>query len=136
MGYSKGRNLTKMVFLLCAIAISTFAMSGFILKVLDFVLGTEIRNLIALSLMIPIFLMGTEGPIIVPYNIPFLKLDRSLRRWIYSIILVIIGISISTFNIPILHQLLNITILDFELLAIRNFIALGLLWAVKVLHFD
>ena len=136
MGYSTSRNLTKMVFLFSAIAISTFAMSGFILRVLDFTLGTDIRNLIALSLLIPIFLMRTEGPIIVPYNIPFLKLDKSLRRWIYSIILVIIGFSISTISIPVLQQLLSITVLDFDLLAIRNFIALGLLWAVKVLHFN
>ena len=133
-GYKTGRNLSKMVFLFSGIAISTFAMSGLIQELLDFSLITEVRNWIALSLLIPIFLMSGEGNILVPYDIPFFKIDKSLRKWIYTTILVLVGISISTLDFPILGQLLNIKILDFEFLAVRNFIAAGLLWTLKVLH--
>ena len=133
-GWSQGRNLSKMVFLFSGVAISTIPMSfPFFMGLLDFPLGIEVRNLIAISLLLPIFLMVDDR--IVPFRIPKINIDKSLRRWVYSGILVLVGISISTISFPILEQFLNITILDFELLAVRNFIAAGLFWALKVLHF-
>jgi len=134
VGISSSRNLSKMVFSFSGVAISTFAMSSFILTLLNFPLGIEVRNIIALSLLLPIFLMRND--FIVPYRIPKLNIDKLIRRWVYSLVLVLVAISISTLQFSLLEQLLNIQILDFELLAIRNFVAIALLWAVKVLHFD
>ncbi len=136
LDYSVGRNLSKMVFFFSGIAISTFAMGGFILTLLDFPLGIEVRNFIALSLLIPIFLMRGENNVLVPYRIPFIKIDKSIRKWSYIEILALVGLSISTIEFALLEQLLNIKILNFELLAIRNLVAAGLLWAVKVIHLD
>ncbi len=136
LGFSTGRNLSKLVFLFSGVAVSTFAMGGFILQLLDFPLGIEVRNWIAISLIIPILLMMREGSAIVPYDIPFIKIDKPIRRWVYTMSLVLVAISISTMEFTMLEQLLDITILDFELLAIRNIVAIGLLWALKVLHFD
>lgn len=134
LGYSFGRNLTKVIFLFSAIAISTLAMSGTILEYLDFPLGFQVRNWVAISLLIPMFLLTREGDVLTPPRIPFIG-SKSLTRWIYIVALGLIAISISTINFALLEKLLNITILDFEILTIRNFVAFGLLWALKVLQF-
>ena len=135
IGFKGGRNLSKMVFLFSGIAISVFAMSGKILEILDFNMGLPVRNLIALSLLIPIFLLRGEGNILAVTKILFIK-DKKITEFIYIIALVLVGISISTIQFNLLEQLLNIEILDFMLLAVRNFAAFGLLWAVKVIHFN
>jgi len=131
LAYSTGRGLSKLSFVLAAIAISTFAMGGFILKNLNFELGLQIRDYIALLLIIPILLIKNE--LLVPPQIPFIA-DRFIKKLLYISALIIIAIGISTMSFDLINKILDITILDFDLLAIRNIIAVILLFSAKSIH--
>ena len=129
--YSRGRNLSKIILLLWAVAISTFSMtSAFLVGILHFDIGFEIKNWIAL-LYILLFIFIKDN-LIVPKKIPFL--DHTLSKYTYYILLGFLAIGMSSLSFPLLTNLLNLSFFGYPLLAIRNFIAVALLIAVRIIH--
>ncbi|MCH8329464.1 MAG: hypothetical protein IIB81_03660 [Nanoarchaeota archaeon] len=131
LGYSTGRNLTKLSLILAGVAISTFAMAELISSVLNFDLGFQVRDWIAISLVIPIFLIKKE--ILIPKSIPFIK-DRFMKKSAYFIGLALIGLAISTIEFSLLDNLLNITFPAMPFLAVRNLVAAVLFSSVWIIN--
>ena len=131
LGYSTGRNLTKLSLILAGVAISTFAMAELISSVLNFDLGFQVRDWIAISLVIPIFLIKKE--ILIPKSIPFIK-DRFMKKSAYFIGLALIGLAISTIEFSLLDNLLNITFPAMSFLAVRNLVAAVLFSSVWIIN--
>jgi len=130
VGYKLGRNLSKLVLILAAIAVSTFAtgIAWLNYDVLSF--GFPIKNYIAVALIALALLVKDE--IINPRPIPFI--DRGMSKWVYYIILGIIALDISTIFIPFITSTFNIAFLGFAWFTIRNIIAVILLLAVRTIH--
>lgn len=129
--YSKGRNIAKIILLLWAVTISTFAMTlPFLVGLLHFDIGFEIRNWIAL-LYIPLFIF-IKDDLIVTKKIPYL--DPTLSKYAYYVILGLLAIEISSLSFPLLTNLLNLSFFGYPLIAIRNFIAILLLIVVRIIH--
>lgn len=131
IGYSKGRTLSKIILIVSAVAISTISMSGFFKNLLDFDMGLQIRNWIALSFILVAWMIKDEK--IVPPVIKILD-SKFANIVVYWAILALIAVSISSLSFPFISQLLNYKILDFPLLAIRNAVAVGMLIAVRVIN--
>ena len=131
LGYSTGRNLTKLSLILAGVAISTFAMAELISSVLNFDLGFQVRDWIAISLVIPIFLIKKE--ILIPKSIPFIK-DRFMKKSAYFLGLALIGLAISTIEFSLLDNLLNITFPAMPFLAVRNLVAAVLFSSVWIIN--
>lgn len=130
IGFSEARHLSKIILLISAIAISTFSMTGLLSKILNFELGLEVRNIVALSLVIVVLLIQDD---LLNPRVPFLN-DKNISKIIFYVILGLIAVSISTLQFKIFEDLLNIAILDSELLTIRNVIAVMLLFSVRTIH--
>ena len=130
IGYSAARNLAKFILIITAIAISTFAMQGFLAEWLGIGFGLEVRNIVALSLIMIGLLIKDD--VLTP-RIPFLN-DRELSKFAFYGILALIAIAISTLSFEFLDNLLNTTFLDFPSLAVRNIIGIMLLIWVRTIH--
>jgi len=129
--YSRGRNIAKTILLLWAVAISTFSLtSAFLVGLLHFDIGFQVRNWIALLYILLFFFIKEH--LTVPKKIPFL--DQKLSEYVYFVVLGLLAIEISSLSFPLLTNLLNISFFGYPLLAIRNFIAVGLVIAVRIIH--
>ena len=129
--YSRGRNIAKIILLLWAVAISTFSLtSAFLVGLLHFDIGFEIRNWIALLYILLFFFIKEH--LTVPKKIPFL--DQKLSEYAYFVLLGLLAIEISSLSFPLLNNILNISFFGYPLLAIRNFVAVTLIVAVRIIH--
>lgn len=134
LGYRSGRNISKAILVLSAIAISTFAMSGWLANIVNFKLFFEIRNWLALSMIIVILLVRED--IINPPSIPFFsnRFDRSMTKIVYYILLGMVAIGISTIHFWLVDSILDLTYPNFEILAVRNLAAIILLYSARKIH--
>lgn len=130
LGYKLGRNLSKVILLLTAIAISTFAvgMQWLNYDLLSF--GFPIKNYIAVALVIVALLIKDD--ILNPYVIPFT--DRGITKYVYYVALGIIAIDISTISFLAISNILNIEFLGFEWFTIRNIVAGLMIFSVRQIH--
>ena len=69
---------------------------------------------------------------IVPTKLPFFDWDSNKN--VYFIALGLIAIEISTLGVQFLTELLDISLFNFPLLAIRNGIAVILLASARIIH--
>lgn len=130
-GYSKGRTITKTILLVSAIAISTFAMQGFLKTILDFELGLQLRDYLALSFVIIILLIFDAK--LSPPTFRFFR-NPVLVKTIYYFGLALVAIAISSISFQLLDTVLNFEILKFPVLTIRNFVAVALLSFARIIH--
>jgi len=128
LGHRSARNLSKFILIFSAIAISTFAMIEIVSKTLNFELGIVLRNILAISVGIVVLLIKDD--VLAPMKF----FDRSLSKIAYSIVLAFIAIEISTIQFAFITELLDTTFLGFPLLAVRNIVALLLLFSVRNIH--
>ena len=129
--YSRGRNIAKIILLLWAIAISSFSMtSAFLAGLLHFDLGLEIRDWIALFYILLFFFIKEH--LIVPRKIPFL--DQESSEYVYYVLLGLFAIAISSLSFPLLENILNLSFFGYPLIAIRNFVSIALIIAVRIIH--
>jgi len=130
--YSRARTIAKIILLLWAIAISTFSMtSSFLIGILRFDIGFEIRNWIVI-LGLPLLYIFIKESLIVPSTIPFL--DKTISRYIYFISLILLAIAISSISFPLMDGFLNMSFFGYPLIAIRNFVSIILLLMIRIIH--
>lgn len=130
--YSRGRAIAKMILLLWAIAISTFSMtSAFLVGILRFDMGFEVRNWLVI-IGFPLLFLFIKEYLIVPPKIPFL--DKTLSKYVYYVLIGILAIAISSISFPLLNNLLNISLFGYPLIAIRNFISILLMLMARIIH--
>ncbi len=116
LGYSFGRNLSKVILILAAVAISTYARtSEKIADFLNFELYITVTNLIALSLIIVAIMIKDDK--INPPLIP--RTDRMGTRFIFYGLLLLIATAISTIEFGLLDNFLDMTFLGFDWFAYK-----------------
>jgi len=128
IGYKSARNLSKFILLISAIAISTFAMVGFVFDILNTEFFFPVKNYIAISIILVGFLIKDD--VLTPPHI----LDKGLSKIVYYGFLGAIALAISTIQFSALVELLNTTFFGFDLLAVRNIVAVILLISVRNIH--
>jgi len=128
IGYKTARNLAKLILLVSAVSISTFATTEFIANFLNFDFGLSVRDYVALSLIILAFLI--KDFVINPPSF----FDKEISKIVYYVILGFIAIAISTLNFEFITKILDTTFLDFPLLAVKNIVALVLLISIRNIH--
>lgn len=134
IGYTFGRNLSKGILVVSAVAISTFATTNkYLAEWLNFDLfGFPVKNYIALSLII-VGLLIRDYNVLSPTPLPFFR-NKSISKYCYYVGLGVVAVAISSISFPLLDNLLNTTILDFSWLAIRNIVAAVLLLSARAIH--
>ena len=131
LGFRMSRNLSKVILMVSAIAVSSYALTtSFLVGVLRFDIGFQMRNWIALSLILIWLFMREE--LLAPKNIPLL--DKTLSKYVYYFLLFLLAIAVSSISFPLLNNLLNIQLFSFPFLAIRNLVAAIILLVVRVIH--
>lgn len=131
IGYKTGRNLSKIILVATAIAISSFANWKYISDVLNFdIFGLAMRNIIALSIVFLGFMMKGNN-ILTPPILPILK-DRAISKIVYYFGLGIIALAVSTFRL--FSGIISMPILDMEFITIGNIIAVILLLSAKTIN--
>ena len=129
--YSPARNLSKLILVLSALAISTFAMtSPRIALILRFDAIFQVRNWIALSLIFIWFFMRED--LLVPKRLG--RLDRTLSKIVYYGLLFLLAIAISTISFPLLDGILNFSLFGYILITVRNLVAVVLLFSARIVH--
>ena len=129
LGYNNARNLSKIILLVSALAVSTIALSGSVLQWLNFEFFMPVRNYIAILAIVMIFMVKEDIP--TPYFIHYS--NTQITRWLNYILWGIIALDISSMQF-FLTPLLSYPILGYALLALRNAIAIALLIHTKIIH--
>lgn len=130
-GYSTGRFIAKILLVLNAIAVSTFALQGFILRYLQYDFFIPVRDWLAIFSILLIFLIK-EGKI-TPPRIKFLS-ERKYTNWVYFILVGVVILGVSSYSLDFIANFLNLHFLSYDALSIRNAFAVGFLISAWVIH--
>lgn len=133
VGWKLGKTISKIVLVAIAIAISSLATAKFINGILSYnVLFLTVADLLAISMLIVIFLL--HDSII---NLPSLPmLGRKGNKWFYSILLGLIALSISSWNVDFINNILNKFLFELDFLSVRNTIAFLMVFAAYKINKD